>query len=108
MKWWRRRRRAADSQQMSGNAFSFRNCSACGTGPGSAADAMMLEPLQELSNVGEVRKNSELVRGGFLWPAGDPALCFPASTIPKCVSNYPLIFHSSSRKKTARACDLLL
>lgn len=64
MNWWWRRRRAANSQQMSGNAFSFRNCSACGTGPGSAADAMALEPLQELSNVGEVRKNSELVRVG--------------------------------------------
>lgn len=46
-----------NSEQMSGNAFSFRNCSACGMGPGSTADAMTLDPLQELSNVGEVRKN---------------------------------------------------
>lgn len=37
--------------------FSFRNSSACGMGPGSAADAMMLDLLQELSDAGEVRKN---------------------------------------------------
>lgn len=46
-----------NSEQVSGNAFSFRNCSACGMDPGSNADAMVLGLLQELSNVGEVRKN---------------------------------------------------
>ena len=97
-----------NSEQMSGNAFSFRNCSACGMGPGSTADAMTLDLLQELSNVGEVRKNRELIRGGFLWPDGDTALCSPTSSISECVLNYPLILHSSSRKKTVRACDPLL
>lgn len=37
--------------------FSIRNCSACGMGPGSAADAVMLDLLQELSDAGEVKKN---------------------------------------------------
>lgn len=97
-----------NSEQMSGNAFSFRNCSACGMGPGSTADATTLDPLQELSNVGEVTKNREIIRGGFLWPDGGTALCSPTSSISRCVLNYPLIFHSTSRKKTVRASDLLL
>jgi len=54
---WGRRARVVNSEQMSGNAFSFRNCSACGMDPGSNADAMVLGLLQELSYVGEVRKN---------------------------------------------------
>lgn len=97
-----------NSEQMSGHAFSFRNCSACGMGFGSTADAMMLDLLQELSNVGEVGTDRELIRGGFLWTVGDTALCSPTSNLSKCVLNYPLIFHSSSRKKRARARDLLL
>lgn len=88
--------------------FSIRNCSACGMGPGSTADAVTLDSLQELSDVGEVKKNRELIRGEFLWPVGDTALCSPSSSVAKCVLNYPLIFHSSSRKKMVRACDLLL
>jgi len=82
---WGRRRRGVNSEQMSGNAFSFRNCSACGIGSGDAAAATMLDLLQELSNVGEARKNRELTRGGFLWPDGDTALRSPASSTSKCV-----------------------
>lgn len=37
--------------------FSFRKCSACGMGPGSSADAMVLEPLPELSDAGEVKES---------------------------------------------------
>lgn len=77
-------------------------------GPGSTADAVTLDSLQELSDVGEVKKNRELIRGEFLWPVGDTAVCSPSSSVAKCVLNYPLIFHSSSRKKMVRACDLLL
>lgn len=43
--------------------FSIRNCSACGMGPGSTADAMMLDPLQELSDVGEVKKEQRVNKG---------------------------------------------
>lgn len=77
-------------------------------GPGSTADAMLLDLLQGLSDAGEVRKNRELVRSEFLWPVGDTALCSPTSSVAKCVLNYPLIFLSSSRKKMVRARDLLL
>lgn len=58
-------------------------------GPGSTADAMTLDPLQELSDAGEVKKNRELIRDEFLWPVGDTALCSPASSVAKCVLNYP-------------------
>lgn len=37
--------------------FPSENCSACGMGPGSTADAMVLDPLQELSDAREIKKN---------------------------------------------------
>lgn len=78
--------------------FPSENCSACGMGPGSTADAMVLDPLQELSDAREIKKNR--VNKGWISMA-----CWrycPVLSYLKCSQMcFELSFdiHSSSSKK---------
>lgn len=96
------------SEQMSGNALSFRKYSAWGMDPGSAAGVETLELLQELSDWwGKVRGNGVLIQNlSEMWPCALPQHP-PPQTYSKCGSNYPLI-PVSETNKGKRVCDLLL